>query len=45
MAWRNDFWGGYAPSKPIEVEGGIKAKSKKEPSPRNQIHSPVMSDE
>jgi len=29
MAWRNDFWGGYAPSKPIEVEGGIKAKSKR----------------
>ncbi|MBW2737757.1 MAG: SWIM zinc finger family protein [Deltaproteobacteria bacterium] len=29
MSWRNDFWGGYAPSKPIEVEGGIKAKSKR----------------
>lgn len=29
MAWRDDFWGGYAPSKPIKVEGGIKAKSKR----------------
>lgn len=29
MGWRDDFWGGYAPSKPIKVEGGIKAKSKK----------------
>lgn len=29
MSWRNDFWGGYAPSKPIEVKGGIKAKSKR----------------
>ena len=24
-----DFWGGYTPSKPIQVEGGIKAKSKR----------------
>jgi len=29
MAWRDDFWGGYTPSKPIKVEGGIKAKSKR----------------
>ena len=29
MGYRDDFWGGYAPSKPIEVEGGIKAKSKR----------------
>ncbi|VVB84633.1 SWIM zinc finger [uncultured archaeon] len=29
MAWRDNFWGGYAPSKPIKVEGGIKAKSKR----------------
>ncbi len=29
MCYRDDFWGGYAPSKPIEVEGGIKAKSKR----------------
>lgn len=29
MGWRNDFWGGYTPSKPIKVEGGIKAKSKR----------------
>ncbi len=29
MGWRNDFWGGYTPSKPIQVEGGIKAKSKR----------------
>lgn len=29
MGRYEDFWGGYAPSKPIEVEGGIKAKSKK----------------
>ncbi|MCX9009945.1 MAG: SWIM zinc finger family protein [Candidatus Methanoperedens sp.] len=29
MGWRDDFWGGYTPSKPIKVEGGIKAKSKK----------------
>jgi uncharacterized Zn finger protein len=29
MGWRDDFWGGYAPSKPIKVEGGIKAKSKR----------------
>ncbi len=29
MSWRDDFWGGYAPSKPIKVEGGIKTKSKR----------------
>jgi len=29
MAWRDNFWGGYTPSKPIKVEGGIKAKSKR----------------
>jgi uncharacterized Zn finger protein len=29
MAWRDNFWGGYTPSKPIKVEGGIKVKSKK----------------
>ncbi len=29
MAWRDNFWGGYTASKPIEVEGGIKAKSKR----------------
>lgn len=29
MSWRGDFWGGYPPSKPIKVEGGIKAKSKR----------------
>ncbi len=29
MGWRDDFWGGYTPSKPIKVEGGIKAKSRK----------------
>ncbi len=29
MGWRDDFWDGYAPSKPIKVEGGIKAKSKR----------------
>jgi uncharacterized Zn finger protein len=29
MGWRNDFWGSYTPSKPIKVEGGIKAKSKR----------------
>jgi len=29
MGRYEDFWGGYAPSKPIEVEGGIKAKSKR----------------
>ncbi len=29
MSWRDDFWGGYTPSKPIKVEGGIKAKSKR----------------
>src|SRR3990172_12645616 len=29
MGWRDDFWGGYAPSKPIKAEGGIKAKSKR----------------
>jgi uncharacterized Zn finger protein len=29
MGRRDDFWGGYAPSKPIKVEGGIKAKSKR----------------
>ena len=29
MGYRDDFWGGYAPSKPIKVEGGIKAKSKR----------------
>src|SRR5659263_108254 len=28
MGYRDDFWGGYTPSKPIKVEGGIKAKSK-----------------
>ncbi len=28
MGWY-DFWGGYTPSKPIKVENGIKAKSKK----------------
>ncbi len=28
MGW-HDFWGGYAPSKPIKVKGGIKAKSKR----------------
>src|SRR5574337_2176275 len=29
MGWRDDFWGGYTPSKPIKAEGGIKAKSKR----------------
>jgi uncharacterized Zn finger protein len=29
MGRYEDFWGGYTPSKPIEVEGGIKAKSKR----------------
>ncbi len=29
MGFRDDFWGGYTPSKPIKVEGGIKAKSKR----------------
>lgn len=29
MGWRDDFWGGYTPSKPIKVEGGIKAKSRR----------------
>lgn len=29
MSWRGDFWGGYPSSKPIKVEGGIKAKSKR----------------
>jgi uncharacterized Zn finger protein len=29
MGRYEDFWGGYTPSKPIQVEGGIKAKSKK----------------
>lgn len=29
MSWRDDYWGGYAPSTPIKVEGGIKTKSKK----------------
>lgn len=29
MSYRDDFWGGYTPSKPIKVEGGIKAKSKR----------------
>ncbi len=29
MGYRDDFWGGYAPSKPIKVEGGIKAKSRR----------------
>ena len=29
MGYRDDFWGGYAPSKPIKIEGGIKAKSKR----------------
>ncbi len=29
MGWRDDFWGGYTPSKPLKVEGGIKAKSKR----------------
>jgi uncharacterized Zn finger protein len=29
MGYRDDFWGGYTPSKPIKVEGGIKAKSKR----------------
>ena len=29
MGHRDDFWGGYTPSKPIKVEGGIKAKSKR----------------
>src|SRR5574341_2299828 len=29
MSWRHDFWGGYTPSKPIKVDGGIKAKSKR----------------
>ncbi len=29
MGWRDDFWGGYTPSKTIKVEGGIKAKSKR----------------
>ncbi len=26
---RYDYWGGYSPSTPIEVEGGIKAKSRR----------------
>ncbi|NJD54155.1 MAG: hypothetical protein FIB07_14975 [Candidatus Methanoperedens sp.] len=30
MAYRDDFWGGYTSSKPIKVEGGIKAKSKRD---------------
>lgn len=29
MSYRDDFWGGYTSSKPIKVEGGIKAKSKR----------------
>ena len=29
MARRDNFWGGYTASKPIKVEGGIKAKSKR----------------
>lgn len=29
MGWRDDFWGSYATSKPIKVDGGIKAKSKR----------------
>ncbi len=29
MGYRDDFWGFYPPSKPIKVEGGIKAKSKR----------------
>jgi uncharacterized Zn finger protein len=29
MSYRDDFWGGYTASKPIKVEGGIKAKSKR----------------
>jgi uncharacterized Zn finger protein len=29
MGSRYDFWGRYPPSKPIEVEGGIKVKSKR----------------
>ncbi|MFV9630356.1 MAG: SWIM zinc finger family protein [Methanosarcinales archaeon] len=29
MSRRDYFWGGYTPSTPIEVEGGIKAKSKR----------------
>ncbi|NJD78059.1 MAG: hypothetical protein FIB08_13375 [Candidatus Methanoperedens sp.] len=29
MGHRDDFWGFYPPSKPIKVEGGIKAKSKR----------------
>jgi len=29
MSRYEDFWGGYTPSKPIQVEGGIKAKSKR----------------
>jgi uncharacterized Zn finger protein len=29
MGYRDDFWGGYTASKPIKVEGGIKAKSKR----------------
>jgi len=29
MGRYEDFWGGYTPSKPIQVEGGIKAKSKR----------------
>lgn len=29
MAWRDNFWDGYTASKPIKVEGGIKAKSKR----------------
>ncbi len=29
MGYRDEFWGWYPPSKPIKVEGGIKAKSKR----------------
>ncbi len=29
MGYRDDFWRFYPPSKPIKVEGGIKAKSKR----------------
>ncbi len=29
MGYRDEFWGYYPPSKPIKVEGGIKAKSKR----------------
>jgi len=29
MGYRDDFWGGYTASKPIKVEGGIKAQSKR----------------